>query len=96
MDKKTDPISGNFLAWQYLIGNRPDPLHFQLAHDCDPKRYLSVPKTIKFMSKQDRLAVNAAGQALESAALNFREQKDSLNAVAAEYEDGTVWIKPER
>ena len=64
-------------AWQYLIGNRPDPLDLQLAHDCDPKRYLCVPKTIKFMSKQDHLAVNAAGQALESAALDLRKQKDS-------------------
>lgn len=42
------------------------------------------------------------GQALKhrdwllSMVKQFREQKDSLNAVAAEYEDGTVWIKPER
>ena len=104
MDKKTDTLSGNFLAagirsnpneaksavfvsglgweispdaWQYLIGNRPDPLHLQLAHDCDPNRYLCVPKTIKFMSKQDRLAVNAAGRAFGSAALDLKEQKDS-------------------
>jgi len=64
-------------AWQYLTGNRSDPFHLQLIHDCDPTPYLCVPKTIKFMSKQDRLAVNAAGQALGSAALDLKKQKDS-------------------
>lgn len=64
-------------AWQYLIGNRSDPFHLQLIHDCDPTRYLRVPKTIKFMSKQDRLAVNAAGKALASAALELNKAKDN-------------------
>jgi len=63
-------------AWQHLIGNRPDPFHLQLNHDCDPTGYLAVPKTIKFMSKQDRLAVNATGKALESAALDLIQAKN--------------------
>jgi hypothetical protein len=64
-------------AWQYLIGNRPDPSHLQLTHDCDPTGYLGVPKTIKYMSKQDRLAVNASGKALEGAGHDLEKVKDS-------------------
>ena len=64
-------------AWQYLIGNRSDSLDLQLIHDCDPTRYLCVPKTIKFMSKQDRLAVNATGKAFDRAALDLKKKKDS-------------------
>ena len=64
-------------AWQCLIGNRSDPSRLQLIHDCDPTRYLSVPKTIKYLSKQDRLAVNASGKALEEAGHDLKKVKDS-------------------
>jgi len=64
-------------AWQCLIGNQTDPSRLQLTHDCDPTGYLRVPKTIKYMSKQDRLAVNASGKALESAGCNPEKLNDS-------------------
>lgn len=40
-----------------------------LSHDCQPLEYLPSRKALKFMSKQDRLAVAAAGRALQSASL---------------------------
>lgn len=64
-------------AWQCLTGNRTDPSRLQLTHDCDPTAYLRVPKTIKYMSKQDRLAVSATGKALEGAGYDLEKAKDS-------------------
>jgi 3-oxoacyl-(acyl-carrier-protein) synthase len=49
---------------RYLItgsGNIPE---MPLSHDCNPSAFLRVRKTLKFMSKQDRLALSAAGKAL--------------------------------
>lgn len=63
-------------AWQCLIGNQADPSRLQLTHDCDPTGYLQVPKTIKYMSKQDRLAVNASGKALEGAGYDLEKLND--------------------
>ncbi len=40
-----------------------------LAHDADPLPFLKSRKTMKFMSKQDRLAMCAAAQAVNGAAL---------------------------
>ena len=37
--------------------------------DCDPRPFLKVRKSLKFMGTQDRLAVAAAGAALDSAGL---------------------------
>lgn len=44
------------------------------SHDCRPGEFLKQKKTLKFMSKQDRLAVNAAGHALKSAGLTDPER----------------------
>lgn len=41
-----------------------------LAHDADPTPYLRVRKTVKFMSKQDRMAVPAAARAVQSSGLS--------------------------
>jgi hypothetical protein len=64
-------------AWQCLIGNQTDPSRLQLTHDCDPTGYLRAPKTIKYMSKQDRLAVTASGKALEGAGYDLEKLNDS-------------------
>jgi hypothetical protein len=41
-----------------------------LAHDTQPIEFLKVSKTLKFMSKQDRLALAAAGNAIKMASLS--------------------------
>ncbi len=45
-------------------GGEPPPT---LPHDCRPLEFLRIRKTLKFMSKQDRLALSAAGKALKQA-----------------------------
>lgn len=51
-------------------------LNLDLSHDCRPLEFLRQRKTLKFMSKQDRLAVNAAGQAIISSALTAEDLKN--------------------
>lgn len=40
-----------------------------LSHDADPLPFLRVRKTVKFMSKQDRLAMSAAAMAVKASGL---------------------------
>ncbi len=56
-------------AWAVLAGGSPAPSRAAYPHDCQPTHFLQVRKTIKFMSRQDRLAVAAAGKTLEAAGL---------------------------
>ncbi|MCP4691820.1 MAG: hypothetical protein GY859_27490, partial [Desulfobacterales bacterium] len=51
----------------HLAGKRNRAPGFQLSHDCSPAVFLRARKTLKFMSKQDRLAVAAGGKALTRA-----------------------------
>ncbi len=48
----------------YLAGKERKISDIQLSHDCSPAEFLRKRKTLKFMSKQDRLALAAAGRAL--------------------------------
>lgn len=51
-------------VWDYLLApTNPIPTE-NLAHDARPLEFLQQKKSLKFMSKQDRLAVSAAGKAL--------------------------------
>lgn len=50
-----------------LCGERRDISESDLAWDCRPVEFLRIRKTLKFMSKQDRLAVSAAGKAITQA-----------------------------
>ncbi len=51
-------------VWDWLRGRQKDISALDLSWDCKPLEYLRARKTLKFMSKQDRLAVAAAGKAL--------------------------------
>lgn len=46
------------------------------AHDCRPVEFLKSRKTLKYMSKQDRLAVLAAGKALRAAGLEGKDLRE--------------------
>lgn len=54
---------------KYLGGNSAIDKSNNFSHDADPIAYLRQRKTLKFMSKQDRLLLDAAGQAIKSAAV---------------------------
>lgn len=89
MDKKIGSGPGNSIAvtgigyeisseaWELLIGKRTSILKEQLCHDCMPLEYLSKKKNLKLMSKQDRLAVSAAGKALEDSCINGKSDNSA-------------------
>ncbi len=54
----------------YLIHGNTENISVVPGHDCRPLEYLKVRKTLKFMAKQDRLSVAAAGKAIKMAGLN--------------------------
>jgi 3-oxoacyl-(acyl-carrier-protein) synthase len=56
-------------AWACLTGASRPRACTSLPHDCRPSAFLKSLKSQKFMSKQDRLAVSAAGKALDDAGL---------------------------
>jgi hypothetical protein len=56
-------------AWTTLVGAPDAPSRSAYPHDCQPFEFLQVRKSIKFMSRQDRLAVSAAGKTLAAAGL---------------------------
>lgn len=58
---ETSPETGDYLVGR--IDRIPDD---RLSHDCRPVEFLKKRKTMKFMSKQDRLALSAAGKALSA------------------------------
>jgi len=76
MDKTSRPIVANPIVVtgigrevspdvrDWLRGRVKDISALDLSWDCKPVEYLRAKKTLKFMSKQDRLAVAAAGEAL--------------------------------
>lgn len=55
--------------YRYLKGDEINLSDQSLNHDCMPTDFLLQRKTIKFMSKQDRLAVEAAGNAIQESGL---------------------------
>jgi hypothetical protein len=81
MDKKSKTSPGNSIvvtgigfeissgAWDVITGKQTSILKEQLCHDCIPLEYLIRKKNLKLMSKQDRLAVSAAGKALMSSGI---------------------------
>lgn len=60
-------ISASENLRKYLGGNCALDRSINFSHDTDPAAYLRQRKTLKFMSKQDRLLLDAAGQAIKSA-----------------------------
>ena len=60
----------------YLTQGRPRIEKVQLFHDCKPLEFLRHRKTLKFMSKQDRLAVKAAGKALNDSSPDKEDRKE--------------------
>ncbi len=54
---------------EYLIGKSSIDSPYQVTYDPYPVEYLRQRKTLKFMSKQDRLALESAGNAIENAAI---------------------------
>ncbi|MDA8115795.1 MAG: beta-ketoacyl synthase N-terminal-like domain-containing protein [Actinomycetota bacterium] len=56
-------------AWACLLGTRQARTGEAFPHDCRPLDFLQSRKSLKFMSRQDRLAVSAAGKALATAGL---------------------------
>ncbi|MBU0728935.1 MAG: hypothetical protein KKE17_00735 [Proteobacteria bacterium] len=54
---------------EYFLGVRDFVLSDMISYECEPFDYLRQRKTLKFMSKQDRLALEAAGKALDIAAI---------------------------
>ncbi|MCP4400981.1 MAG: hypothetical protein GY801_27240, partial [bacterium] len=81
MDKTSRSIAANPIVvagigweassdvWDWLRGHDTDISALELSWDCKPLEYLRERKTLKFMSKQDRLAVAAAGKALKSSGI---------------------------
>lgn len=51
----------------YLVGLRDDLDKISLGYDCMPTAFLKSRKTLKYMSKQDRISVSAAGKAITMA-----------------------------
>ncbi len=51
-------------VWDFLRGEQQDVPKDRISHDCLPTEFLRQRKTLKFMSKQDRLALTSAGKAL--------------------------------
>lgn len=66
MDQNLSERSGNSVA---VTGFAYEVPAASLSHDADPGPFLRVRKTVKFMSKQDRLAMVAAASAVRSAGL---------------------------
>lgn len=60
-------------AWELLKSGGSLPPAGRFVHDCRPSGYLKVRKTLKFMSKQDRLALSAAGKVLAGGGINARD-----------------------
>jgi 3-oxoacyl-(acyl-carrier-protein) synthase len=60
----------------FLVGKAADIRQGNLAHDCCPLQFLRQRKTLKFMSKQDRLALEAAGLAVEMSKVPSRVLRD--------------------
>lgn len=56
-------------AWSRLTGDSHAQAGLSFPHDCQPVEFLRTRKSLKFMSRQDRLAVSAAGKALSDAGL---------------------------
>jgi 3-oxoacyl-(acyl-carrier-protein) synthase len=76
MDAKTGQYTGHPVVvtglgwevsaggWKTLLGEELELSRLDLSHQCRPVEFLRVRKTLKLMSKQDCLAVSAAGKAL--------------------------------
>jgi 3-oxoacyl-(acyl-carrier-protein) synthase len=70
-------------AADFLTGKHPVISERDLFHDPDPREFLVRPKTLKFMSKQDRLALVAAGKALRGSGIDPESLKTSCGLFMA-------------
>jgi 3-oxoacyl-(acyl-carrier-protein) synthase len=66
-------------AWRCLTGASQPQAGNSFPHDCQPLQFLQARKSLKFMSRQDRLAVSAAGKALADAGLPAGDARTSMS-----------------
>ena len=62
--------------WKYLTGGPQRVTPQDLFHDCSPVEFLVQRKTLKFMSKQDRLALSASAKALSASGALTEESRE--------------------